>query len=326
MVPNGSFEEFKPTDNPYAPKKFKDLAGDWEAFSNTVSRNYQPDIAVYKENTTYPDGNVILHYFNFQAVKSKELIKTIFQVKLSTELIKDSDYRFSFYYKLTSPEKVTDDSIIDSRLIQFSTINNRLKNLEEIDKLNKDALIGVLPKGKSMQSYHDGKWYNANYEFKAKGEEKYLIFGTFDTHYTKYWCLFYFDDVKLEPISKTISIFTNIEVGSSFVMENILFETNKSILKESSYKPLNQLISELNKNPKLKLEISGHTDNTGTNEHNQILSEQRAKAVVNYLVKNGTATNRLTFKGYGSSKPIADNQTDVGKEKNRRVEMMVVDK
>ena len=76
--------------------------------------------------------------------------------------------------------------------------------------------------------------------------------------------------------------------------------------------------------PTLKIEISGHTDSKGSAEMNQKLSENRAKAVVDYLLKAGIPTNRLTFKGYGKDQPISTNETEVGRQLNRRTEFTIL--
>ena len=77
----------------------------------------------------------------------------------------------------------------------------------------------------------------------------------------------------------------------------------------------------LSKDATLKLEVQGHTDNVGSDAYNQTLSEARARAVVDWLTKHGTAPDRLTAKGYGQTVPVADNNTDEGRAKNRRVEI-----
>ncbi len=86
---------------------------------------------------------------------------------------------------------------------------------------------------------------------------------------------------------------------------------------------LNKLVEVLNDNPKLSIEIGGHTDNTGNAADNIKLSGNRAKSVVDYLVSKGIAAARLTWKGYGATKPIADNSKEEGKAKNRRTEFKV---
>jgi outer membrane protein OmpA-like peptidoglycan-associated protein len=106
------------------------------------------------------------------------------------------------------------------------------------------------------------------------------------------------------------------------VMENVLFQTNKSVLLEESFAPLNKLVQQLQDNKLIKIEIRGHTDNIGDEVKNQLLSEQRAKAVLNYLVSKGIDNNRFSYKGLGSLQPITTNDTLEGRNKNRRVEFL----
>jgi len=77
-------------------------------------------------------------------------------------------------------------------------------------------------------------------------------------------------------------------------------------------------------NPHIKIEISGHTDNTGNDAHNKLLSEKRAQAVYNFLIAKGIPANRMTYAGYGSLKPIASNDTPEGKALNRRTELKII--
>ncbi|MBS1919329.1 MAG: OmpA family protein [Bacteroidetes bacterium] len=114
-----------------------------------------------------------------------------------------------------------------------------------------------------------------------------------------------------------------IEVNAFIVLNNIFFDVNKYDLKPESQVELDKLVQLLNENPTLKVEISGHTDNIGTPAENFTLSNNRAKSVVSYLVSKGIAANRLSFKGYGETKPVADNSTDTGRALNRRTEMKV---
>lgn len=115
-------------------------------------------------------------------------------------------------------------------------------------------------------------------------------------------------------------------VDKTFILKNILFETNRAVLLPSSYPELDAFANYLVKNPQVFIEIGGHTDNTGSEEQNKILSEKRANTVADYLITKGVELNRVTYKGYGSTKPIANNSTDEGKKQNRRVEFTVVKK
>lgn len=115
-----------------------------------------------------------------------------------------------------------------------------------------------------------------------------------------------------------------IKVGEAVVLNNIFFESEKYELKPESSFELNEILKLLDKNPGMKIEIGGHTDNSGNEEINQKLSENRAKSVYDYLVRKGVAAERLSYKGYASSKPVADNNTPEGKARNRRTEFTVV--
>lgn len=115
-----------------------------------------------------------------------------------------------------------------------------------------------------------------------------------------------------------------IEVNASIVLNNIFFDVNKYELKPESQVELDKVIALLKENPTVKIEISGHTDNAGKPADNLTLSNNRSKAVVNYLITNGIAVQRLTPKGYGETQPIADNASEQGKARNRRTEMKVI--
>ena len=109
-------------------------------------------------------------------------------------------------------------------------------------------------------------------------------------------------------------------------MENVLFEPGKSILLKESYVSLDKLVTQLQTNKTMKIEIIGHTDNVGDETQNQKLSEVRAKAVVDYLISKKIEKTRLSYKGFGSKQPIASNETEEGRKKNRRVEFVVLEK
>ncbi len=117
-----------------------------------------------------------------------------------------------------------------------------------------------------------------------------------------------------------------IEIGGKVVLQNIFFATNKFDLQDESRTELQKLIDFLTQNPKLKIEVSGHTDNKGTMQANQVLSENRARSVYQYLIANGISADRLSFKGFGQTQPIASNDTEDGRSQNRRTEFKIVAK
>ncbi|WP_372772461.1 OmpA family protein [Mangrovibacterium sp.] len=115
-----------------------------------------------------------------------------------------------------------------------------------------------------------------------------------------------------------------VQVGNSAVLRNIFFETDSYELLTQSKAELGQLIAFLNQNPNVEIEIGGHTDHVGAEDYNQILSENRAKAVYLYLANSGIEKARLTYKGYGYSSPIAGNDTPDGRSQNRRTEFKII--
>lgn len=116
-----------------------------------------------------------------------------------------------------------------------------------------------------------------------------------------------------------------IQIGSEINLNNIFFETNKYELLNNSKTELNYFINFLTENKNIKIEIGGHTDNVGSKDTNKILSEKRAKAVYEYLINNGISSIRITFKGFGDSKPIDTNETEKGRSKNRRTTFKIID-
>lgn len=119
---------------------------------------------------------------------------------------------------------------------------------------------------------------------------------------------------------------SKVEVGTKVVLDHIYFETGKAILRPKSFDALDQVLRFLENNTSMKLEISGHTDNTGSLRINQKLSRDRARAVVDYLVGKGIPQEMLVFKGYADTQPVAENNTSAGRERNRRVEFKVLSK
>ncbi len=203
-------------------------------------------------------------------------------------------------------------------------------------------------------------WMTISGSFVATGNEKYLYIGNFteskefridklDKRGSDYAdeIYYYIDDVvlieekensicpcnvsgcelKKEEITtpELSQTFTNIEVGKVLILNNIQFNTNESILLESSYSTLDSVYYMLEQHPNMKIEITGHTDNKGNASANLTLSENRAFTVVMYLVDKGIDQSRLTYKGKGQTSPIDDNNTEQGRFNNRRVEFKILE-
>ena len=131
---------------------------------------------------------------------------------------------------------------------------------------------------------------------------------------------------KIKSPFNIVALLSPIEIGNKVILKNIFFDTNKFDLEKESKAELAKLIEFLGVNSTTRIEISGHTDNTGNHQGNQTLSENRAKSVYQYLVSKGIAPTRLVYKGYGETQPIASNTTEEDRAKNRRTEFMIITK
>ena len=184
-----------------------------------------------------------------------------------------------------------------------SVILTDLSNREVISNLQTDETgnyLITLPKGKDYAFNVNRKGYlffSENFALdKDQGDSTYHI------------------DIPLQPL----------EANAAIVLKNIFFETNKYELKSESEAELNEVVQLLKDNPTLRIQINGHTDNSGKPVDNKTLSENRAKAVTNYLTTKGIAAGRLSFKGFGDSQPVADNSTPEGRARNRRTELTII--
>jgi outer membrane protein OmpA-like peptidoglycan-associated protein/tetratricopeptide (TPR) repeat protein len=131
------------------------------------------------------------------------------------------------------------------------------------------------------------------------------------------------EPIGFNMINKEIEL-KNIKKGSKIALRNIFFDSGKSTLKLESNAELDRLVQLLKDVPSLRIEISGHTDNVGSEGMNQKLSQDRADAVVAYLVTKGIDKSRLESKGYGSNRPVTSNNTSEGKQQNRRTEFEIL--
>jgi len=144
--------------------------------------------------------------------------------------------------------------------------------------------------------------------------------------------LFYSDNFKLEgkhkasePYLKDIPL-KPLKAGEKMILRNVFYATDSYELEPESKVELNKVLNLLNNNPTLQIEISGHTDNVGSDSYNKELSMNRARSVYNYLTEQGIESQRLTYKGYGENQPIDTNETPEGRAKNRRTEIKVLKK
>jgi len=130
---------------------------------------------------------------------------------------------------------------------------------------------------------------------------------------------------KLKDLSFDLSL-VPIEVGQTMRLNSIFFHTGKANLKDESLPELDRMLKLLQDYSTISIEVSGHTDNVGSDVNNAKLSQKRAQAVTDYLIKKGTVKERMLVKGWGETKPVSDNDTDEGRQLNRRVEFTILKK
>jgi outer membrane protein OmpA-like peptidoglycan-associated protein len=121
-------------------------------------------------------------------------------------------------------------------------------------------------------------------------------------------------DIPLQPI----------EANASIILKNIFFDVNQYELKPASQIELDDVVKLLGENPMVSIQINGYTDNVGKAADNLLLSENRAKSVVNYLKSKGIDPKRLSYKGFGDTQPVSSNATEAGRAQNRRTELKVL--
>ncbi|HOZ86242.1 MAG TPA: OmpA family protein [Bacteroidia bacterium] len=187
------------------------------------------------------------------------------------------------------------------------------------------------------------QWVKLSETYQAEGFESYLTLGHFIEDHpegVRQFSHYYIDDVSIalvaegeNPEHKDSTVFTgqpeeldpvfSPKTDETFALEHVFFASNKSDQMAASNQELDRLSQYLQQEFDTKIIINGHTDNAGDEIKNKNLSEARAKAVAEYLVSKGIDPSRIQYKGFGSQLPIADNNSEEGRQKNRRVEFTI---
>ncbi|MBL7843652.1 MAG: OmpA family protein [Cyclobacteriaceae bacterium] len=204
----------------------------------------------------------------------------------------------SNYVKGTVRDKLTGKEL-KATIELFNIKSNEIESIVESDSVSGEYLM-VLTQGAEYALYVNKKGY---------------LFTSSNFNYS--------ETTDFEPIRMDFEL-EQAKKGSSVVLNNIFFDTDKYDLKEKSITELQKIIQFLNENPQIRIEIGGHTDNTGSPAYNLQLSEKRALAVYNYLLENGIEQNQLRWKGYGQSRPLDSNDSEKGRAINRRIVFQIL--
>ena len=270
------------------------------------------------------------------------------QVELSKKLEKGKKYKVAFFVSLAENSDFAIKNI--DYLLSASELNTsifREMSERQLKKYNvSDFKIYTIENDR----YYDNKssWTMISTEFTAQGNEKYLTIGNFlknsktekllvSNKNRNNMSYYYIDLVSLQDVNwkknkpkevliETKKDVTKITLNKDYTFQNVIFDFNSSELSRDAKMEINTVYNFLIENPNTKIIISGHTDNVGDTEFNQTLSEKRAKSVSDYFINLGLNKSRISFVGFGSEKPITTNETEDGRNKNRRVEFKIVKK
>lgn len=219
-------------------------------------------------------------------------------------------------YEITLP----DDMIIEHRsnyvkgVVTDAENKRSVKAQIELIDIKKNELISIV----------DSDSLNGRYLMVLTKGSDYGLFVSAPGYLFKSLNFNYEELKQVEPIVVDIQL-QRAKTGASMVLNNIFFDYGKFDLKPESVTELDKVSRFLTDNPAIKIEISGHTDNVGTEESNQMLSEKRAGSVSDYLGSKGIAKTRIKSIGYGSKKPLVENDTEANRQINRRIEFRILD-
>lgn len=228
-----------------------------------------------------------------------------------SKLVEDNGFDL-FYFNLPPAIKPQFVTYIHGKVSDFET-NKAIAALVEITDLETGEVINTIQSDESTGDFLLTLPLGKEYAFSVNKSE--YVF------YSEHFPLK--ENSKQEPLKIDILLTPIAKPNTSFVLENIFFETGTYQLKNTSFLELDKLVGLLNENPLTKIEITGHTDDVGDDQSNMDLSLNRAKSVRDYLVEKGISTGRIQFFGKGETEPIADNETNEGRAKNRRTEFKI---
>jgi OmpA-OmpF porin, OOP family len=339
IVPNPGFERFAgpPIGWSYKGSYFGQVVKYWFSATTASPDVYGPNVRVPSDwaakgfgNQKPRNGNCMAGLTLYGCDEGKPHCREYIEIQLAEPLVVGQRYQVSFW--LTPLE----------RGLRINNIGAYV-SVGRIDRKTDEVLLrDVVMQATDIVDTEKDKWVQVSGFFEAKYEAEYLLIGNFNedkatkTLSTRIdafnYAYYYIDDVLLKkvppfippPVKSDDLTKIDITAGAIIRLKDIYFEFDRDELMPRSYVELHKLLKLLRKNAAMRIAIAGHTDNSGTDTYNLDLSRRRAKAVLDFLTDNGIDTERLKYSGEGERKPIATNDTDEGRQQNRRVEFMVL--
>jgi outer membrane protein OmpA-like peptidoglycan-associated protein len=339
IVPNGGFEQYAATPIGwfYKGQHFTNVMKFWSSPTAASPDIFGPKVRVPAHWADKGFGKMKPHGGEsmvgltlYGCDDGKPHCREYIQIQLKEPLVPSQGYYFEFWVN-----KLPRSLEINNMGLAFSKSKIDIKT---------DPILDLVP----MFNYDDivkinrSKWVKVSGEYTAKSSADYLIIGNFfDDTNTKIaskegdllpYAYYYVDDVLLRKVEPIVKIpvrpddLSKIELAEGKVIQlrDIYFDTDKFELLPRSFTELDKLLDIMIAHPNMVIEITGHTDSQGEDNYNLFLSRKRAKAVAEYLQENGIKSSRFSYNGMGSNQPIASNDTDDGRQLNRRVEIMIL--
>lgn len=341
LVPNGSFESFSLCPGSFSQAQYEFRALCWSS-ANTGTPDHFHSCSNGEAGVPYNwagvseafDGRGYAGIFLWMG--SDRTYREYLTCELLQPLLKDSLYTLTFRYKLSSYSKYAVDRI------GFFLAGEALK-------VNYDRPLRLEPSGRHVKdsalTEHTGLWEIAQWTYRAHGGEKYLVLGNFDDNSkTRVYNIrfrpiaepmlaesayYYIDDVSLvslyaDPETGPQPFSLEAETNTAYVLKNIQFAFNSARLMPESFAELDLLVEYLVKNPSLRVQVTGHTDATGSEAFNLDLSQRRASAVGEFLTGRGISPERVLIRGEGESRPLSAVAGEESDRLNRRVEVIFI--
>ncbi len=339
IVPNPGFERFSKTPFgwSYNGSYFGEVVKYWFSATTSSPDVYGPEVRVPRDwaakgfgKQKPRSGKCMAGITLFGCTNGKPHCREYLEIQLAEPLVVGQAYYVEFW--VTHLEK----SLQINNIGAYFTISEVRRGTDEL--LIRDAQV----KARDIVAAPDGKWVKVSGQFIAKYEAEHILIGNFadDANTLSFapsedcfnYAYYYVDDVLVKKIPPFLPVpvkpddltLLKLETGKTIVLKNIYFEFDKDDLMPRSYVELKKLLSVMRSNPKLSIEIVGHTDALGNDAYNLDLSRRRAESVLKYLTENKIAKSRLSASGLGEQIPIASNETEEGRAMNRRVEFVVL--
>ncbi|GLR19001.1 OmpA family protein [Portibacter lacus] len=337
LVPNAGFEEYSgiPLGWFYNGSQFTRLVKYWNSPTLASPDAFGPGIIVPKHwqkkgfGELHPfEGSSMIGMTVYGCSEGKPHCREYVQIQLTDHLVVGQKYELTYWLGHL------DNSLRIDKI-------GALFTMDPI-KQSDDNLIDQKPQVFTEHVIRParGQWQKITNTFVPQEAYNYVILGNFfadeDNLVVRDEAIYefgyyYMDSVSLRKIPPFVKqeipeddlTRETLEVGKRIQLKNIYFDLDKSDLLPRSFIELNKLKTILQMNPKMTIEVHGHTDTQGESDYNVDLSIQRSKAVTEYLIKSGIEPSRIDFKGYGSNMPIANNADESGRKMNRRVEILI---